>query len=400
MENDKIKILQVIEGMDIGGEAGGAERFSLDLSLTLDKSKFDVSVLSFYKTNSEIETKWLETLRKTKIPISFVIERKKYNRFLGDIIGIISISKILKNTSVDIIHSHFHRGTIGTLFTRLHTKKRKLIRTVHLTYERGYGFIGELRRLLFVNFLFPLMLDAEVAVSRGAIETLNKRPIQKITKKQGHLIYNAIPVSKIVAEPFNNDEKRIVIGTVARLAEQKGLIYLVNAAKLVCEIIPNVTFEIVGEGKLRNLLIDETKRLQITDKVIFKGKNQNVAGFLEQIKIFVLPSLWEGLPTVIMEAMAAGVPVIATNIPGTDELIRDGVNGILVPARDSQALAEAIITVLNCPEMQSKYREASLVSVNNFSIEKIAGDYERLFEHLVKRTEINQTGSFPSNTAL
>jgi glycosyltransferase involved in cell wall biosynthesis len=98
--------------------------------------------------------------------------------------------------------------------------------------------------------------------------------------------------------------------------------------------------------------------------------------------LFVSSSLWEGLPTVVLEAMACSVPVVATRIPGTDELVRDGENGRLVPPYDGKCLSDAIIQALRTPVEQKRHVEQALKTIRQFSMEEIAGQYEKLYEKL------------------
>jgi glycosyltransferase involved in cell wall biosynthesis len=139
--------------------------------------------------------------------------------------------------------------------------------------------------------------------------------------------------------------QRGLVLTVGRLHEQKGHRYLLEAATKV----PNATFVFAGDGPLREDLEAQARTLNLGDRVVFLGHRDDVAELLAACDIFVLPSLFEGYPLSVMEAAAAGKPIVATNVGGTDEAIQSGENGLLVPSADPDALAQAINDLLRDP---------------------------------------------------
>ncbi len=145
-----------------------------------------------------------------------------------------------------------------------------------------------------------------------------------------------------------------VVLTVARLEQQKGLPYLIDAVPLV----PGVSFAIAGDGPDREALEKQAVANGVGDRVIFLGRRDDVPALLAAADLFVLPSLYEGLPLSIMEAMAAGTPVIASDIGGNNELVVSGTNGLLVPPRNPAALADAVTMLVANPS-----RAASLAAV-------------------------------------
>ncbi|OGD11773.1 MAG: hypothetical protein A2Y86_06315 [Candidatus Aminicenantes bacterium RBG_13_62_12] len=137
-----------------------------------------------------------------------------------------------------------------------------------------------------------------------------------------------------------------VIGTIARLHRQKGLSYLLRAIPEILRAHPGARVVIAGGGPLRRRLEDEARRLGVGDAALFLGERTDAPALLGLFDVFVLSSLWEGLPYVLGEAAAAGIPILATDIEGTREVIRDGENGLLVPPADPAALALAVNLLL------------------------------------------------------
>jgi len=201
-------------------------------------------------------------------------------------------------------------------------------------------------------------VDRYLAVSRQVAAQLRERfgvRADKITQVPNAVALDRFPraVSPAPARPTDPAVPHTVL-TVARLDPQKGLHDLVAAAALV----PEARVMVVGEGPERPALETEIARLGLGDRVHLLGFRSDVPDLLAASDLFVLPSLFEGLPLSILEAMAAGKPVVATAIGGNDEAVVDGATGLLVPPGDPQALADAIRALLRDPERRRRLGEA------------------------------------------
>jgi glycosyltransferase involved in cell wall biosynthesis len=199
------------------------------------------------------------------------------------------------------------------------------------------------------------------------------------------LIYNAIILRNDDSPPIEpkNENSFFTLGSVGRLSEQKGYSDLISALALAGESIPNLRLILIGDGELRESLESKAMSLGIEDKVFFVGKVNNVSDYLRQMDLFISSSLWEGLPTVIMEAMLAGVPVVGTSIPGTTDLITAGVNGWLAPSGNPELLSQEIVKAVQDPVQQQKFKDAARKSVEEFSLERIAEKYELLYKEIL-----------------
>jgi glycosyltransferase involved in cell wall biosynthesis len=380
----KVRVLQVIKGMDIGGIHGGAERFAIELSGALDASFFDVSIFIWSRSNTKVEKFWLEKTRDRKMKVFVNEVEENTNRFLKLFSALKSLWIICSQNSFDIIHSHFQMGTVSGMILKLMGKTKCVIRSVHLVSEIGYDFYGKVLYHLFIKWLFPLYLDAEVAVSTAAFESLRLNPGRKFSKNYLTMIHNAISFPTTPSSKKLFEKETFIIGSASRLTKQKGLVYLIQAAKLVCMDYPQIRFEIVGEGELRDELEKIVVDLGISDNVLFYGTHQNIYQFLENIDLLVLPSLWEGLPTIVLESMAAGTPIIATDIPGTNELIENHKNGWLVPPQDAKALADSIVYLFLHPELRNAMVNEAKQHVHKFSIDAIARKYENVYKQMIQ----------------
>jgi glycosyltransferase involved in cell wall biosynthesis len=167
--------------------------------------------------------------------------------------------------------------------------------------------------------------------------------------------------------------------TLARLDPQKGLPYLLEAAK----VLPKATFAIAGDGRDRQALEEQARSLGLQERVRFLGYRDDIADLLAACDLFVLPSLFEGLPISVLEAMAAGKPVVATRIGGTDEAVENGVTGWLVPPRDPAALAAAVSRVLSDPSEGRRMGEAGRArALEEFSAPAMVKKTMRIYEEL------------------
>ena len=186
-----------------------------------------------------------------------------------------------------------------------------------------------------------------------------------------------------VRRALNLPDSAAVIGSVGRLTEQKGYHVLLNAIPAVLRQQPHARFVIVGMGEAAAALQSQAQQLGVADAVHFTGARSDVEQLLAALDIFVSSSLWEGLPTVLLEAMAAGVPVVATRVSGNVELVQPGQTGLLVPPSDPDALAEGLCWALGQREaMQSMAANARKQVRQHFSIEAIARQHEALYERL------------------
>ena len=160
--------------------------------------------------------------------------------------------------------------------------------------------------------------------------------------------------------------------TICRLHYQKGMIYLLQAIPYILQQYPNARFFIVGDGPERGYLEEAAKKTNIIRSIQFMGNRSDASDLLPVADIFVLPSLWEGLPLCLLEAMRAEVPIVTTDVDGNREVVDDGKSGVLVPPKNSEALAHGITTLLRSPLLQKNLvREAKIRLHTDFSLESM-----------------------------
>ena len=305
-------------------------------------------------------------------------------RNLRDIRGLKNFAAGLRSIRPRIFHANLNwilSCTYGITAAFLSGVKT-IVATQHL-----YGEM-ETRRETVIQRFISLVVDRYIAVSNDIARQL-KEDIFFSSKVD--VVHNGILTSDFASTDLRSDyseqmrreegkQTRGIILTAARLTEQKGHQYLLKA-------IPFITgplFLFAGDGPARDDIEREIKELNIGDRVRVLGYRNDIPELLSRCSIFVLPSLFEGHPLSIMEAMAAGKPVIASDIRGVDEIIVNGVSGYLVPPRNPEALASAIRTLLEDKELSGRIAEAGRRRIENeFSADTMTNKVTGIYEDLI-----------------
>jgi glycosyltransferase involved in cell wall biosynthesis len=257
----------------------------------------------------------------------------------------------------------------------------------------SHGWTGATFKVRLYESLDRFMLrwmDAVVCVSSAQADKVRRMrvPDQKIT-----VIRNAVPAEAFApAEPaygallrqFFLRPPRRIIGAAGRLSPEKGFAHLVAAAATVVRQNAEIGFVLFGEGPLRNELTRQIAQFGLRDRVVLAGFRADVHKFLPHLDLAVLPSFTEGLPVVLLEALAAGVPVVATAVGGSPEIIEEGRCGFLVPPGDPATLARRILAALEDEPARRAMGECGRRRVReHFSCETQSLAYQRLFQTLL-----------------
>lgn len=244
------------------------------------------------------------------------------------------------------------------------------------------------RSSLIKHRLISTGVDRYVAVSRDLAWNLRRTfavPLRKV-----EVVHNGVRVTDFERRPSTSLRSRLegfppkpIVLTNGRLDLQKGHRYLLNAAAQ----LPEVRLVFAGDGPEREHLQSDVRQLGLTDRVVFLGYRDDVPDLLASCDVFVLPSLFEGLPLSILEAMAAGKPIIATEVGGTPEAIAQGQTGILVPPKDPDALAASLRTVLSNQDLAERLGKAARTSARkHFSAVTMVQNMTRIYEEILDST--------------
>jgi glycosyltransferase involved in cell wall biosynthesis len=293
--------------------------------------------------------------------------------------GLFTFIRALRKVRPAVFHAHLTTPLgckYGLLAARL-ANVPGIVGTVHLVPGVGSGF-----RYGLSQRLISACLQRYIAVSQAIADRLLTG--LRVPPRKLRVIQNGIPLARL-GTPTRSAERastqrRPVVLVVARLEEQKGHAYLLEAA----QHIPEVDLAFAGEGSKRSELEAQADALGLADRVRFLGFRSDVPDLLAECDIFVLPSLCEGMPLAVLEAMAARKPVVATAISGIDETVVHGVTGVLVPPGDPAALANAIWSLLADPEASMRLGMAGRARVEReFQAETMVARVESVYQELL-----------------
>ncbi len=235
------------------------------------------------------------------------------------------------------------------------------------------------------------MMDHVVCVSNAQALKVRRAgvPGKRITQ-----IANAVdparfsandPLYRLKLQRAFRQPKTLIVGAAGRLSPEKGFDVLVKAAEIVLRTESTVGIVLFGTGRCRDALAQQVKDLGLTGSFVFQGFRPDLDRFVPSFDLLVLPSHTEGLPNVVLESLAAGVPVVATAVGGTPEIVADGANGYLVPPRNHEALAQRILQALAAPEQLKEMGAHGRQTVaERFTFPRQAEQYCRLFEQLIR----------------
>jgi len=325
---NKIKILHTIRQADFGG----GETHLRYLINNLDKRKFESIILTFAKGSllTELMNKGMKTYcLESQIPFDFRLRNK--------------INSIIAEEQIDIIHAHGTKGASNVVLCAA-VNNLPLIYTVHgWSTHKGIGKINLKIRQRIEAFLCK-KADRIICVSKA---NYNSAPVND--KTNFTVIYNGIDTEKFcvknrnkVREELSIERTTFVIGFLARLTHQKDPLTLLKAFKSLADKNNDIQLLIVGEGELRNEVVKFINKNHLNEKVIILPYRSDIAYLLNAIDCYILPSLWEGLPYGLLEAMSVGIPSIASNVDGNSEIIDDNVNGFLIKPYDYKKIVSLV----------------------------------------------------------
>jgi glycosyltransferase involved in cell wall biosynthesis len=238
--------------------------------------------------------------------------------------------------------------------------------------------------------------DIALAVSQSTADFVIRA--RQIPARKVKVVYLGVPLEEF-SRARSDDEVRaareelaiapgdFAIGTVTRLHDSKGNSYLVEAARAVLNARPNARFFVVGEGPLREPLEQQARAMNMGDRFVFVGFAKDVARVVSAFDVSVFPSLWEGTPLTVFEALAMGKAIVATDADGLVDVLTHERDAIIVPKRDVRALASGLIRVMDEPQTRDRIRAAAYQTGKQYDIAAFVRKMERLYDllHRVSR---------------
>jgi glycosyltransferase involved in cell wall biosynthesis len=366
-----MRVLQLIP--DIG--IGGAERMMTHLACELKRRNHEVAVVSLFPPHgNELEAR----LRTAGIEIFYLGKKLGLDTRMYP-----ALFRVIRGFKPDVVHSH--RYVLRYALPAMLAQRRCVaVHTVHSLAQREVGWSGRVvHRLAYKAGVAPVTIGKVVTDSFRNVYGREPRTV----------IPHGIPIREYAfatatVESWRKKEgfesNALIFGCVARLAPEKNLLLMVEAFALVAQTSPRVNLVIAGDGPDRNLLERRVSDLGLRDRVRFLGVRSDIPDVLSAMDVFALSSNWEGNPLSVMEAMAAGKPVVSTAVGGVPELVVDGVTGRLVQPCNPEELATAMTMLSNDESLRARMGQAGARrAAEHFDVTVMTSRYEALYAALL-----------------
>ncbi|WP_406683466.1 glycosyltransferase [Seonamhaeicola sp. MEBiC1930] len=364
----KIKVLETIRQ----GKIGGGETHVLDLVANIDTSNFEPIVLSF------TDGPMVERVKELGVDVHVIYTEKPYDiRVWG------KVKQFMVDHEIDIVHAHGTRAN-SNVFWAAKKLGLPIVYTVHgWSFHQGQRPLIKMLRIKNESFLTK-KADVTIAVSHSN----QKDGIDLFGMSNSKVVTNGIntekygPSNKLrdLREELGLPKNKTIVGYLVRMTEQKDPLTLIRAIRKVKDQTSDIAFLLMGNGDLVDDAKALCKELDIEDMVVWSGFRQDIPDVLNTIDIYTLPSLWEGLPIGLLEAMSMAKPIVATGVDGTKEVISDGENGILIECGDYENLAKAFIELHEDKVKMAEYGKKSREIVcKRYAVNRMCREIEEIY---------------------
>jgi len=387
-EGKRIKIVRIITRLDLGG----AQQTVLRLCRLLDPDLFEQVLITGEGGLLADVPATIPALKHYVLP--------ELTRSIGvsaawkDLSAIRQVKNILQKELPLIVHTHTPKaGTLGRWAAFL----AGIPEVVHTFHGFGFGESHSARaRALYiaVERLNSKISSRLIVVSRNHLERARHWKI--FPPGKGLLIREGVDFSNWPGTSGDRTQKKIelgfqvsdkIVGVIASMTPAKGLHLFVAAAALIARQSPQTRFLMVGDGLLRKQLEKQIQGLRLNSKFVLTGWRKDVSEILPVMDVFVLSSLWEGLPFALIEAAHAGLPAVAFETDGIPEILQDGVNGFLAPRGDVEALAAKTLQLLESDSLRGEMGQRGPSQSRLFDINKMVEEHQNLYSDLLASHE-------------
>ena len=354
-------------------DRGGAEQALVQVVTRLDRRNWEPAVFCLAPPGELVEP-----LESAGIPVTCFGARAARN--VGVLVG---LRRVLREFRPQILQTFLYHANIAGRLAGWMARVPHIVCGIRVAERRS-------RSRLRLDRWTDWMVERHVCVSEGVAEftrTVGRLPAEKLV-----VIPNGVDAARFAQSPpadlgaFGIPPNARTLLFVGRLEFQKAPELLIEAAARCLPAHPDTHLLLVGDGALRGRLAAQAQETMVADRIHFAGSRTDVPGLMRSASLLVLPSRWEGLPNVVLEAMAAGLPVIATAVEGAAEVVRNGETGWLIPADSVTALADAMTAALDRPELTAALGAAAQQAVVEcFTWDRAAGAYAGLYRSLLRR---------------
>ena len=297
------------------------------------------------------------------------------SRWPADPSSVVALTRLAREPDVDVLQTHGYKANVLAWLAR-RSIRRPWVSFLH-------GVTTESRRVRFYYGLERLAVRQADRVVVMSDRMRREYARAGVAAERLRVIHNALLGTVALLPPRDLPERTPVVSVVARLSREKGVDVALKAMGVIAATHPTVRLHVAGDGPDRASLTRLADQLGIGDRVVWHGHVENVQSIYERSTLLIIPSRSEGLPNVALEAMAAGIPVIATDVGGLSELIANGHTGLLVPPEDAAALAAAVLRLLDAADERRRLASAAQAEAEDrFSLTARVAALKELYEAL------------------
>lgn len=389
--NKKIRILH----LQLLPMMSGVQKVALDEMTLIDRNHFEPLLVC------KMPGEFTETAGKLGVECHYVDELQRAISPVKDLKALYKLYRLFKELRPDVVHTHSSKtGVLGRIAAKF-AGVPAVMHTVHGFSFDGAGGAAQRAIYLMLEWISARFCDAILLLKNADLELT--RTTLGVDQKKLHLIPNGVSMTDFApqaqdagkpgkCELLGCNEDDVTIAMTGRLWEQKNPECFVRAAIEVLKSgAEKVRFYLIGDGPLRETLQHIIDASGFSEKITILGWRSDVKALLQVMDVFVLPSRWEGLPLAILEAMSTGLPVIASDIPGNNDLVEDGVTGYLFERENHQALAARLNLLLSDPVKRTRFGIAARTRVvDHYRIENRVSRIERLYVRLLTQNGMYQ----------
>ena len=359
-----MKVIQIIPAFVVAG----AEIMCENLVYALKRQGADVIVVSFYDQKSAIT----ERLEAAGVKIRYLAKRVGFD---FSMIG--KLRRIFKEEHPDVIHTHLYAMQYAIPAAILSGVKAR----VHTVHSIATKELGRTKRVL-AKFFYKNHGVVPVALSETVQSTVADE--YKLEKEKIPVVLNGVDLSRCIPKKRYEASDKFRILHIGRFVEVKNHKMLVRAFGKFHSAHPDSELLLIGDGELRSNIETLADELELRESVRFLGIQSDVHRFLHDADVFVLPSLYEGIPMTLIEAMGTGLPIVATDVGGVPDMLINGQSAILTSVSENE-LVDAFFAIYDSKELRRQLGVAALAASHKFSADEMARKYLEIYDTLIKR---------------